>query len=65
MRCDVVEGEPGIFPEPITRFMRAIGGLFGGGRSRRTVEGESSTGETVAGTEPADADGPGPDDDKP
>ena len=65
MRCDVVEGEPGIFPEPITRFMRTIGGLFGGGRSRRTVEGESSTGESVAGPEPTDTAAPGVEDAKP
>ena len=65
MRCDVVEGEPGIFPEPITRLMRTIGGLFGGGKPRKSAEDQSSTGETVAGTEPADADAPGPDDDKP
>jgi hypothetical protein len=25
----IVEGEPGIFPEPVARVMRAIGGLFG------------------------------------
>ncbi|HET6662982.1 MAG TPA: hypothetical protein VFG94_01930 [Acidimicrobiales bacterium] len=62
MRCDVVEGEPGIFPEPITRFMRAIGGLFGGGRSRQAGEGQPPAGETVATTEPADADAPHPDD---
>ena len=24
----VVEGEPGIFPEPVARIMRGIGGLF-------------------------------------
>jgi hypothetical protein len=65
MLCDVVEGEPGIFPEPITRFMRTIGGLFGGGKSRKSAEGQSPAGETVAGTEPADADPAGPDDDKP
>jgi hypothetical protein len=65
MRCDVVEGEPGIFPEPITRFMRTIGGLFGGGKPRKSAEGQSSTGETVAATEQADTDAAGPDAYKP
>ena len=59
MRCDVVEGEPGIFPEPITRFMRTIGGLFGGGKPRQSAEDQSSTGETGAASEPADTDAPG------
>jgi hypothetical protein len=64
MRCDVVEGEPGIFPEPITRFMRKIGGLFGGGKPRQTADDPSTTSDPVTGAEPADADPPGPDDDK-
>lgn len=25
----IVEGEPGIFPDPVARIMRGIGGLFG------------------------------------
>ena len=25
----IVEGEPGIFPDPVARIMRSIGGLFG------------------------------------
>ena len=29
MRHGVVEGEPGIFPAPVARVMRTIGGLFG------------------------------------
>jgi hypothetical protein len=62
MRCDVVEGEPGIFPEPITRFMRTIGGLFGGGRRRRSDDDRASTAETGDAGEPADADSPGTDD---
>jgi hypothetical protein len=32
VRCDVVEGEPGMFPEPVARVLRKIGGLFGGNR---------------------------------
>jgi hypothetical protein len=62
MRCDVVEGEPGIFPEPITRFMRTIGGLFGGSRRRRSDDDRTSTAETGGPGEPADADTPGTDD---
>jgi hypothetical protein len=31
MRYGIVEGEPGIFPEPIARLFRAIGRLFGRG----------------------------------
>jgi hypothetical protein len=62
MRCDVVEGEPGIFPEPITRFMRTIGGLFGGSRRRRSDDDRTSTAESGGPGEPADADTPGTDD---
>lgn len=29
MRHGVVEGEPGIFPAPVAKVMRTIGGLFG------------------------------------
>ncbi|HEY8526713.1 MAG TPA: hypothetical protein VIL48_17215 [Acidimicrobiales bacterium] len=32
MRHGIVEGEPGIFPEPIARLFRAIGRLFGRNR---------------------------------
>jgi hypothetical protein len=28
MRHGVVEGEPGIFPAPVAKIMRTIGGLF-------------------------------------
>jgi hypothetical protein len=28
MHHAIVEGEPGIFPDPIARLMRAVGGLF-------------------------------------
>lgn len=33
MRHSVVEGEPGIFPDPVARVVRALGGLFS--RKRR------------------------------
>jgi hypothetical protein len=43
VRCDVVEGEPGMFPDPVARVLRKIGGLFGGkrqgtGETRDTAE---------------------------
>jgi hypothetical protein len=30
----VVEGEPGIFPDPVARLLRGIGGLFRRGEDR-------------------------------
>ena len=62
----IVEGEPGIFPEPVARIMRGIGGLF-----RRKPEAEGATGGATgdAVADPTDAaapdrptDGVGPDD---
>jgi hypothetical protein len=44
MRYGIVEGEPGIFPEPIARLFRAIGRLFGRGHR----------------SDPAPGPGPGP-----
>ena len=58
MRCDVVEGEPGIFPEPVARVMRSIGGLFGGSRRRRSDDDRASTAEAADPGEPGDADSP-------
>jgi hypothetical protein len=40
MRHNIVEGEPGIFPDPIARFFRWIFGLFGRSRHKETPEGE-------------------------
>jgi hypothetical protein len=62
MRCDVVEGEPGIFPAPVARIMRSIGGLFGGGRRRRPDESEARTTDAGAPGEPPDRDTQGSDD---
>jgi hypothetical protein len=45
----IVEGEPGIFPEPVARLMRGIGGLF-----RR-----KPTAERPGPEDAADAAGPG------
>jgi hypothetical protein len=48
MRHGIVEGEPGIFPEPIARLFRAIGRLFGRGRgSASEPPGPSPTDEPV------------------
>jgi hypothetical protein len=54
---NIVEGEPGIFPEPITRFMRKIGELFGAKRKPAEEppdEPPNATGETTA--DPGDGD---------
>jgi hypothetical protein len=61
MRCDVVEGEPGIFPEPVARVMRSIGGLFGASRRRRSDDDRASTPEADGSGEPGDAETPGAD----
>jgi hypothetical protein len=61
MRCDVVEGEPGIFPEPVARVIRSIGGLFGGRRRQRSDDDRASTAETSGSGEPADPDTAGTD----
>ena len=53
MRYGIVEGEPGIFPDPIARVFRAIGGLFGGRR-----RGRPSAAEPEAPPPPADETGP-------
>jgi hypothetical protein len=51
----IVEGEPGIFPEPVARFMRGVGGLF---RRKPKAEGatEGAAGDAVA--DPTDAAAP-------
>lgn len=54
----VVEGEPGIFPAPVARIMRGIGGLF---RRKPEPERESEPAEPAEPAGPADAP-PGPDD---
>jgi hypothetical protein len=50
----IVEGEPGIFPEPVARIMRGIGGLF---QRKPKAEADQPAPET-----PAPADPPDPDD---
>lgn len=52
----IVEGEPGIFPDPVARVMRRIGGWFD---RRRTAE------PTGAGEPCAPATAPAADDDAP
>jgi hypothetical protein len=48
VRHGIVQGEPGIFPEPVTRVLRAVGRLFG----RRDDPGPPPQ------TPPSRADGP-------
>jgi hypothetical protein len=43
MRHGIVEGEPGIFPDPISRIMRKIGGFF----DRRKDDPEPTSDETA------------------
>jgi hypothetical protein len=38
MQHNVVEGEPGIFPQPVAQILRAIGGLFNRKRRREPNE---------------------------
>ena len=40
MRRNIVEGEPGIFPDPIARFLRWIFGPFGRARHKESAEAE-------------------------
>ncbi len=42
MKHGVVEGEPGVFPAPVARVMRAIGGLFSRKSSKSTPPPSSS-----------------------
>ena len=51
MRYGVVEGEPGIFPAPVAKVMRTIGGLFG--RKKPDPPSPSSAGDS-----PPDPDTP-------
>ncbi|HEY8545099.1 MAG TPA: hypothetical protein VIL36_08625 [Acidimicrobiales bacterium] len=56
MQHGIVEGEPGIFPDPIARLMRGIGRLFDRGRR----DGEPHEG-TAPEAPPTDGTGPGDD----
>jgi hypothetical protein len=38
MQHNVVEGEPGIFPQPVAHILRAIGGLFSRKRQSKPDE---------------------------
>jgi hypothetical protein len=46
VRHNVVEGEPGMFPDPIARFMRKVGQLFD--RKRKDGDSGASTDEHPA-----------------
>jgi hypothetical protein len=53
----IVEGEPGIFPDPIARIMRGIGGLF---RKREEEQAPAPPPpEPGEADDPADRDEPG------
>lgn len=53
----IVEGEPGIFPDPIARIMRGIGGLF---RKREEEQAPAPPPpEPGEADDPADRDGRG------
>lgn len=41
MRHGVVEGEPGVFPAPVAKIMRTIGGIFS--RKKPTPDATSSS----------------------
>lgn len=50
----IVEGEPGIFPDPVARIMRGIGGIF---RRRGPADERAEPGAATGSDEPtADAD---------
>jgi len=48
MRFGIVEGEPGIFPDPIARLMRAVARLFGH-RAHRVDDDDESPPKPAAG----------------
>ena len=52
----IVEGEPGIFPDPIARIMRGIGGLF---RKRDEPAPPPPAPDGPERTDPGGTDGPG------
>ena len=39
---NIVEGEPGIFPDPVARVLRGIGGIFRRPGRRRAAEDEDA-----------------------
>jgi hypothetical protein len=53
VRHNVVEGEPGMFPDPIARFMRKVGQLFD--RKRKDDDSGPDTDDSPA--RPPDAEG--------
>ena len=60
VRRNIVEGEPGIFPDPIARLLAAIARLLRRRRGRDEPAGdEPSDGERRDGTGRATDDGPG------
>ena len=57
VKYGVVEGEPGIFPDPVARLMRAIGGLFS--RRERQGQDERPPQDQQQSDPPGDDTGPG------
>lgn len=49
----IVEGEPGIFPDPVARLMRGIGGIF---RRRGPADERAGPGAATGADEPSAAD---------
>ena len=66
MRHGIVEGEPGIFPAPVAKVMRAIGGLFGKKKPPPAPSGPAEdTPYTDLDPKPPSTGAPAPDDDPP
>jgi hypothetical protein len=53
----IVEGEPGIFPEPVARLMRGIGGLFRRKPQPADTPPTNPSAADAASTEPPSSDG--------
>jgi hypothetical protein len=51
----IIEGEPGIFPDPVARALRTIGGWFG----HRSPAEPAAEPDPAGGTQPAEPAGPG------
>jgi len=64
MRYGIVEGEPGIFPDPVARVLRAIGGIFRRGEERDAArQAAADEADSTPGTATRDDDSspdPGP-----
>jgi len=59
VRRGIVEGEPGIFPDPIARLLRRLGALFQRQRQRQRPEDEGKRARQERGREQNAEDGSG------